>query len=436
MSEKNQEIRHQLGVAPYCQIFIACKERVERAGFQNARTVRLVDLSEEERLGLANLHGWSTLPPKSFRLDLDALDQALRSSRLEAGLRDVLEALFGPLNNLKREKDRNRADRVSMWNDARHHSVIQFHPKLENWLDDIRSKGLLARAASVSGNSEKNLLMQALSIVSSLPARGEQLTIISGQHTGDPHALDPDRALSNLVLRAAAVLAGRKEMPQNAGERRLLWQEVGVECDTLSSQVLVFGLRPQGETWLARHLREASSIGLPRRLTLQELQNTWLTFSHGQDVYICENPSIVASAATTLGPASRPLVCLEGIPSVAAWQLFEMLDCAHVSLHFHGDFDAGGLRIGNLVIKKTTALPWRFKTKDYTNGISQILNLFSQGNDGLESVTLSENSLNIEVGWDPHLIPAMKKHLLALYEEVVVSELVADLQLDRREVVL
>jgi hypothetical protein len=42
-------------------------------------------------------------------------------------------------------------------------------------------------------------------------------------------------------------LAGLDEpLPATAAERRALWQRAGIECDALSTSVLVAGLRPTG----------------------------------------------------------------------------------------------------------------------------------------------------------------------------------------------
>jgi uncharacterized protein (TIGR02679 family) len=114
-------------------------------------------------------------------------------------------------------------------------------------------------------------------------------------------------------------------VPTAAAGRRALLREVGVDRDPLSSDVLVLGLRPEGSARLARHLRESAEDGEPRRITLRELGGPSLGVVPGTTVFVCENPAVVAAAATSLGQQSAAIVCLEGVPSTAATQLLEAL---------------------------------------------------------------------------------------------------------------
>jgi uncharacterized protein (TIGR02679 family) len=85
----------------------------------------------------------------------------------------------------------------------------------------------------------------------------------------------------------------------------------------------------------------------------------------GQTVYVCENPTVVAAAANRLGPRSAPLICTEGQPNTAAQVLLRQLVSAGVQLAYHGDFDWGGIHIGNFIMGRFAATPWRFSTDAY-----------------------------------------------------------------------
>lgn len=181
-----------------------------------------------------------------------------------------------------------------MWTRAR--STVAQRPPLGKWLDDLRAHGRAARAATLAGTTEDALLARVLEVVSRLPAPGELLPVFALNALGDAHSLDAGRAESALVLRAAAALMSVPP-PGNAMERRRLWAAVGVVCDALSADVLTLGLHPIGEGLLARHLREATAIGEPRRTTLRELSRESITVAAGTSVFVCENPSVVAAAA-------------------------------------------------------------------------------------------------------------------------------------------
>ncbi len=80
---------------------------------------------------------------------------------------------------------------------------------------------------------------------------------------------------------------------------------------------------------------------------------------------ICENPVVTAEAADRLGAAAAPLVCVGGQPGVAAMTLLRNLAENGAKLRYHGDFDWGGLRIGNVVFGRLPVVPWRFDTAAY-----------------------------------------------------------------------
>jgi hypothetical protein len=68
------------------------------------------------------------------------------------------------------------------------------------------------------------------------------------------------------VLRALACLHGEPP-PATAAQRRALWERAGIECDALSTSVLVAGLRPTRDGPLALTARAWAALGQAVRLT-------------------------------------------------------------------------------------------------------------------------------------------------------------------------
>lgn len=134
-----------------------------------------------------------------------------------------------------------------------------------------------------------------------------------------------------------------------------------------------------------------------------------------RNVFVCENPSIVAIAADRLGASSAPLICTDGMPSAAQRTLISQLAVAGARLRYHGDFDWPGLTIGNFVTAVLGAQPWRFGVDDYLAAACQ----------GGES-RLSGG--RVEAGWDPRLAAAMVDRGLAVHEEAVAEILLDDLR--------
>ncbi|MCD6679876.1 MAG: DUF2399 domain-containing protein [Burkholderiaceae bacterium] len=84
-----------------------------------------------------------------------------------------------------------------------------------------------------------------------------------------------------------------------------------------------------------------------------------------REVFVCENPNLVAIAAAQLGADCASLVCTDGMPAAAQRTLLGQLRQREARLRYHGDFDWAGLRIGNRVIADFRARPWRFDSRAY-----------------------------------------------------------------------
>jgi len=407
-----EHVRALLGGPPYAKLFAAVRGRVESGGAQ-ARSVTVSGLDGRERGALAGLLGLSALPAGEVSVDLGKLDAALRESAVGDGLVVVLEGLGGPLRDLRADRDAALAARERVWREAE--VRVAARPGLGEWLGELRGSGAVRRAGR-GAVREEELLARAVTVALRLPAGGILLPVLASSCTGDPHALDPGAPLGALVLRAAALIAGWTEVPTAAAARRRLWAEVGVDCDALSSQVLVLGLRAEGGGYLARQLREAAAAGEPRRVTLRELRQADLDIEGGSSVFVCENPAVVAAAADALGSRSAALVCVEGVPSTAAMELLRRLADRGGRLLVHADFDWAGLRIAGQVIAVPGSGPWRFGVGEYLSA----LNASGTGPAMIGRAAISP--------WDPALATAMNDRGVSVPEERVVAALLEDLE--------
>ncbi len=414
MSDRGRErVRSMLGGPAYRKVFAAVRCRVEEGG-QGARSLSLAGLDAAERRALADLLGWEVLPEGTVRLDLPQLEVVLQESAAGASLREVLEALGGPLRDRQAARRAERDAREAMWAEARRALGDAGRTELLTWLDGLRS-GALARAARAGRADEATLLSTAVRAALRIPSSGQLLSVFAASAAGDPHALDAGAPLGGLVLRAAAALAGRAQVPTSAPERRRLWREVGIDCDSLSADVLVLGLRPGGKGLLARQLRESAEAGEPRRVTLRELEGAELPFEDARPVLVCENPAVVEAAADVAGGRSAALVCVEGVPSTAALELLRRASAAGARVRVHGDFDWAGLRIAGQVIAETGGEPWRFSAADYEAAVAS----------GAAGPALAGRPAPSP--WDERLTVAMAREGVAVPEERVIAALVGDL---------
>jgi len=417
VTASDAEIRALLGGDELRPVFRAVRRRVEQGADARSTTVR--GLSPAQRAAAASLLGLRAPPAGSLCIDLDELERQLRSSRLEADLGQVLEALGGPLRDRSAERVATRAAVERMWEQAASHPTVRDRPALLRWLEHLRARGLLGRAARSAGAealSEHELLDAALRVVARLPERGGvPLSVLAAEETGDAHALDPDRPLCGLVLRAAAVLVGVEKVPASTVRRRWLWSDVGVVCDALSSDVLALGLRVEGNPLVCALLGPCADAGEPMRLTLRQLLRGPVSVPLGTEVFVCENPSVVVAAADRLGARCAPLVCLDGVPSSAAERLLSGLCCSGARLRFHCDFDWGGLRIGGQLVGRYGARPWRFGADDYLHAVAR-----APGGRSLSGKPAA-------AAWDRRLPLVMDREGRAVFEEQVVEGLIEDL---------
>ena len=396
--------------AAHARLLAKVRAELERRG-AGARTVSLKSFTPEEHLALANLTGATRLHTAPRSLRVSTLDAALKQSALACGLLELLDALYGALRDRPAERALGRQTEAEAW--AAASAQLEAHPaaaSLLPWLSAVRQRGLLKRL----GLPVNVLLTQVLPVVQALPANALPLSVLAAQTLGDAHALDRGRPLAHMALSAAAALTGTAAVPAAAGPRRRLWAEVGVVCDLLSCDVLVYNLRPISNGRLAHHLQACANAGEPTRITLRELMRHDLTWATPR-VFICENPCVPALAADRLGPQSQGLICTEGFPTTAVLHLLRSLHQCGTRLHFHGDFDWGGLRIGNHLLKGLDAHPWRFDAASYLRHVAE------------HAPRSLLKGRPIVASWDAQLQAAMITHGRAVFEEQVAAELLEDL---------
>jgi uncharacterized protein (TIGR02679 family) len=260
------------------------------------------------------------------------------------------------------------------------------------------------------------LLIQAARVLSRLPGRGVSRAQLAAEVLGDSHGLDNGRPVATIVLRACAaetsIDIGEAVELQDAEESaRERWARLGITVNELALPALCLNLPGL----------DGMYPGEPVHVSLRCLLRrppTWHIAD--RDVFVCENPNIVAIAADCLGGSCRPLVCTDGMPAAAQQALLLQLATAGARLRYHGDFDWAGLAIGNFVMREFNAKPWRFGTADYLSGLTE------------HGIALREKH-RVMARWDDHLAGAMSERGVVVHEEAVVETLLIDLAASRRE---
>lgn len=405
------------------------RQRFERAPIEGAVDhIRVVGLSAEEYAALAALLGRRQRRSKSLQIDVLRLDADLRRSGIATSLRDALEKLDGTIPHLAGIRLRQQ----TLWS-----GVIDScsHSDLASLLLTPGGISLLKRLARGDTAAAAELCWRAEEVLRHLPAKGITRSQLAADVLGDAHALDNGRGVAALVLAvlrqiatptldAAALIADEdSEMVRKSREDVVLepvagaerirdtWARAGVLVNELARPALFLNLPPNGtesDRW---------PLGEPAFASLRSLLRSPPRWDvAGRDVYVCENPNLLAIAADRWGAGCAPLVCTDGMPAAAQRCLLDQLALAGARLRYHGDFDWPGLRIGNQVMREHGAEPWRFGAVDYIAAVRTA-----------QSLAHPLGGKVAEASWDGALAPAMREHRVAIAEEALAASLLQDL---------
>lgn len=389
-------------------------ERIRRRlelgrGLRGAVTLR--EPEEHERGALARLLGRDAPRGATVSVGLDELDDALRHAGICDGLEQAIAALTGTWIDHRQARLRSERDWAALF-DSTACLARAGHGSLE-WLGTLAATGLLRRLALGKLDRARELLDQVLELAGRLPTRGQPLAELAATVSGDSHALDAGQPLGTLALDLVRAVFGARA-GRDASSRRDAWAAAGVLCDELSAPVLVLNVRACVGTSAAAALNLHADAGEPYHVTTRQLLREPPAFERsvtGAGVYLCENPSVLAAAANTLGLRSAPLVCLGGQPKTAGGLLLRLLSSAGIALAYHGDFDWAGVRIANLVMRRHGAKPWRLGAGDYPS----------------EARGPRLRGRPADADWDPRLRPEMERAGRAVHEEELLAVLLEDL---------
>jgi uncharacterized protein (TIGR02679 family) len=419
----HERLSRLLGDPALAWLLDRVRHRIEH-GTPLAGPVTLKGASAAQRDAAERLLGRRPRAGRALTVSLTELDELLRRSRLHRdGLAAAVTVLTGPVS----VRAEARAVERAAWDRAFAglSEVVLDKPELANWFERLRNAGVVKRLAP--DPVKARVLLDGLAIiVATLPGDGEPLGSFAARVAGSAHALDEGEPLGTLALSAARALAGLEppgpdESP--AESRREAWAAVGLMCDELSNLVLTIGLPGDGRTGTGRILHVAQASGQPLWLTLRQLVRDpprWADASvpslAGLPVHACENPAIVALAADRLGCRCPPLVCVNGQPRAATLLLLRSLVAAGAHLLHHGDFDWGGVRIGNVLHSRLPVAPWQFDEESYVRAAARFRSSLPLAGDPAEA------------SWDPALSDAMRRVGLRIEEELVAGELLATLE--------
>ncbi|MDI3386296.1 TIGR02679 family protein [Streptomyces sp. B-S-A8] len=398
-------LRRLLGVPEFAWLVERVRRRLA-AEQPLTGAVTLTRPTPDQRRAAERLLGRVPGGGRSLTVRLEAVDAVLRRSGISPdGLAEAITALTGPVTLLGAAR---RAEEDA-WQEAFApvDELAEERPALKAWVVRLRGDGLVRRLAGTP-TAAGLLLSHSATVLRALPADpAVSVPAFAARVLDSAHALDDGTALATVTLSGIRALTG---FPDGAGAqwRRDAWASAGLLRDELSSTVLALNLRgTPALDWMAE-------TGEPAVLTLRQLIRR-PPAPTAEVVHVCENPAVLGAAADTHGRDCSPLVCLQGQPSAAALALLQHLHEGGARLHYHGDFDWGGLRIASVLLRRVPWHPWRFTTAEYRAAALR----------GPTGPPLTGRPA--EAPWDPELSAALMELGIRVEEETVLDELLSDL---------
>ncbi|MFD6856893.1 DUF2399 domain-containing protein [Rhodococcus sp. NPDC060090] len=320
------------------------------------------------------------------------------------GGRSLLEVLHAesPLVDRPAERAAKKEAIDRAWD--RIHTILAA-PEHRQWLE------LLNAARVTTPDLISGTMRDVAHILVALPAEGASPVELADHALGDTKALT-DTPVRRWVLRILAAARGVSP-PSTGAERAALWEQFGVLDSGLTSRVLTLGVRLGGHPSAVTISEAAADAGIHQVWTLAQLR-TWTATLTADEVYVCENPTVVQAAERELGALCKPLVCTEGQPSEAVRRL---MSTARGTVYWRGDFDWTGLRTTGRACTELDALPWLMDAATYREAL----------NRG-DSETLKSTDTRAESPWDPELATALERSGRAVMEERVIPELLEHLR--------
>jgi uncharacterized protein (TIGR02679 family) len=408
---RHERLQRLLGASELVGLRMRLRRYYERGAI--SPVLHLRQLTEAERSALAALLGRPPSLAKSMRVDVAALDAALEQARLANSLRGALEALDGPIAD-------RAAESVAI--EVRWRAVLERcgeqcrTPLLAALLADAAGFGLLKRMAGGDPGAAMRLCELTQRVLMHLPAKGIPRAKLAADALGDAHGLDDGRPVATLVSAALKrqfrdALADDVERNESA---RAIWAGAGVMVNELSRPALFLNLPGKSGSALP---------GQPDYLSLRTLLRSPPTWQvAGREVFVCENPNLLAIAADALGARCASLVCTDGMPSAAQRTLMRQLADAGANLRYHGDYDWPGVQIGNAVMRAFDAQPWRYGAQDYGIAVARA----KASHDSFRPL----GPTIVDASWDSDLAQIMQRHGRAIDEEAIAEILLADLSTD------
>ncbi|KDR95008.1 TIGR02679 family protein [Peptoclostridium litorale DSM 5388] len=386
-------------------------------------SVKLLDLSEEEKESLTGLLGKNCYKPR-ISIKLEKVQSALENTPFSGvSLVDLICEYFEE-DVLTREAEKLMHERQK---DEFFEEIIESFAGSSSceWLVKALSNGDAGRRTIVKRyNADRVALrhdiQKVMHALSNLPERlgkKQRLAIFASEWGDGPHDFDRGGECDKLFMHALSDIYGEK-IPQNAEERAYLLYGAGIVIDEVSNFTICSGIvgyigEEEHEGWMGFCQR-----GEPLQVSVSNLGNVDSVECRFDRVFVVENPAVFSEILECSNIKSPPLVCTFGQVKLASLILLDMLSAQGTQIWYSGDFDPEGLQIAMKLKERYGKgfVFWRYASCDYEKAVSSIFidpaRMKKLG--GFENTELED------------IAKAIEKKGFAGYQENIVKELICD----------
>lgn len=469
LEKRKERVKSYFSTPGFARILSAIWLRYEGLG-KVGGTATIACAAPEECEAINTFMGWRERPGATIKVPLLQFERELLDSAFACTITELHEWLIG-------EPLRTRLEKKLLSEQAWQHffRVIAQEeanpvPIIQQWLTELQGGSIEAGYRMVrelwmqspkQAQSELLIALRAWRTLLLIVAENKppiRLPVLAAQVSGNPHALDRSSSAGRLLFQALrfaqasshSVKASRSEPAHGADiireldasqidviapepqERsavdslraREIYREAGVLDDDLSSLVHLFQPHDQASN-------EPYVLTLRQVEAIEELPAVTA-------FYVVENPAVFSTLVDESRTQNnefflqnRPmLVCTSGPASAAALRLFDRYMQQQDwkgKLYYSGDFDIKGIEIGNvLALRYADAfVPWSFDAISYCMGVADYRRVW--GNQGIHFTEEEQLRLSVlQVEWDVSLTSALLQYGQKLFQEQLVTKLVAD----------
>jgi uncharacterized protein (TIGR02679 family) len=349
------------------------------------RGLSLEDIEILEGFTGKNYHG-----KKNLSMNTTVIQKAIDKSRFDGILLDELLDLYcgGNLKSKKQEAfevntaivsfyEKLQAEyadtRAGMWlQEVRKENNNRYKMLQKKYKDKVLVEEVAIKEAEKKLQKEMKLWMNAMNHLPVFRNTYEYLPSFAATVTGDPHYFDEGKEYTLFLYYAIwdmLQINQQVSASMSAEEKHQLLFEAGLIKDTMSNDVMVYGIRAWRKEGEHQGIAGFCEQKEPLSITLSTILGLKSVKCIGNCIYVVENPIVFAQIVEM---ENQSVLCVNGQPNLAVLLLLDLITKSKGTIYYNGDFDPEGLMIAQRLKNRYGKFLhfWHYEKEDYDTSMS------------------------------------------------------------------